>query len=238
MDVALPAIHRAKNDQRTVCGLPLAKRDLPQATARRVSDDPSSVTCSNCRRGWDPEAERTFLWRWGYGSIGGLADKLERTEGALVEKAKKVGFRTGCPPGHVRVCDLAEEVGYSRDSLVKILQSQGVSLYRSWSRREKRRPRFRVPIVERERAMKAVREWMRLETPNEAASRLGLSHTWLRTLLEQAGHVRPPKGVPWRLPPEVFDAVSQGAVRRPWRKVGPGHRRVSTSQVRGPCDGL
>ena len=191
---------------------------------------------------WSDRDKELLDWFWGHKTIGGIARVLKRTPRGVFECAKKRGLKIGCPIGWVRLADFAVEVGFDRLKTLSILTTMRVMVRRGFSMLDRHKSRkyrrslkrrFYFPIVERERAEAAVRAWLTWETVYDASKRLGLSHTYLKTLMVRAGYVPPPRNVKWRMPAAEFDAVVVAWRARTGSKLRPsnrGPRRVRSDE--------
>lgn len=188
----------------------------------------TTSSSNNHQKPWSTKDKEWLNWYWGELAIQSIAERLGRSIPAVESQAKRQGLATGCPRGWIRACDLAKEVGFDRNALLNILNAVGVRISRGWKSRKKATG---YPIVNHDRGLEAVTEWLRWESVYEAANKHGVSHTWLKKLLITAGLEPPPKGTRWRLPPEKIAAVVSA-----WRRAGgaprPGRQLLSPVAAR------
>lgn len=154
---------------------------------------------------------------WGSYGVSSLKKRLPgRTRIGIYERARKLGLNAGTPQGMVSVKSLSDDPswGYDYYKTLRILSEGGV-MVRSFSYAGKKRG---VRYVDVDEARSAAEDWERRiaeqrlgkETPKEAALRLQVRESTLRSWLTQDGLM--PKKEPgrkykfWALP-EVYDRL-------------------------------
>lgn len=156
-------------------------------------------------RDWTP-AEDAYLTReWTEMSIRGLREHLPgRSTEAIRQRARTLGLTSRVRrQGMVSVTTAARRAGYTHFAMRRLLERQGVTL-RRLGVVLRADPQRHVLHVAWDDVVAAVERDTRLETPLDAARRLGVSDWTVRVRVLAAG-IELPAGRKARLPPETYD---------------------------------
>jgi transposase-like protein len=113
-------------------------------------------------------------------SVGEMRRALNRDESALYKRAVHLGIGVGCPPETELAQTAARRSGFAASAFARIMEWAEVKAGKSFSRGAGRKC-YEVANVD-----EAVARWLRTETVNAAALRLGVpTSTLLRWLREE-----------------------------------------------------
>lgn len=164
-------------------------------------------------RHWTVAEERKLWSYWGT-DLSILAQRFDRTEHAIYDKAKKMGLPLGCPEDCEVFSRAARRLGYDREKLTAILKWAGHKRRRRLTYDRSEHHRWIVDTFEVDAAVELWHEHMRTtETIAEAARRLGTGHLQVRAALAASSAElppKPPRGCHWRVPIAVIDAAWLG----------------------------
>ena len=116
---------------------------------------------------------------------------IHRSRDAAAKHIHKMGFSTAMPQGTVSLTTAAKRLGYSRNGLQKLLQRHAVTVkvHRNIRKRVRRGRGIRRPLVTLcvawDEALAAVERDVTLETPSDAARRMGLDEQTVRRWVRQ-----------------------------------------------------
>lgn len=172
---------------------------------------------------WTAEEDRKLRFLWGEDSTESVAMQLGRSTLSTYWRAAKLGLPLGCPPDMEYLLRAAERTGFSYDSLERIIEwARGAGVFgkkwrkivrRSMSRGLDTRTGTYRRIVDPLDVDAAVAAWMKTETIEVAAERLGMSSERVRAIMIRFAVDAPPRprpavaGRPWRIPSDVIDAA-------------------------------
>lgn len=166
-------------------GIALARRALPDRSDVSLYKRARRLGLSRRRR-WthaDDEALRD-LWDLGL-RLSAISKQLNRTKATIYWRAQKLGLPLGCPDGFEHLTAAADRVGYSPCTLRRIMRWAGKKVRAALSRPTG--GHWRRQIVDPVDVDEAVAAWLRTETANSAAKRLGISGDRLRARLRKVG---------------------------------------------------
>jgi len=154
------------------------------------------------------------LMLWGV-PICIIARELERTPEAVYQRAARIGLPNGCPPGHEYLTAAAKRTGFGDTGMLRrILKWAKVRIRHTNSLEPAQHARF---FVEPEAVDRAVAAWLKTETPEAAARRLGVSTATVMSRLQLSGLRLPPKvgrKKHWRIPSTTIERAMTMVVRR------------------------
>lgn len=179
---------------------------------RRVRIDTESTTRRRAMKRWTPAEDRALALQWGELSVRELRQKFGRTFNAIYSRATQALRLSARLQGTESLCAAAERCGFGVHHMRRILDAANVHYERPYPA-QGTTPSGRPTGVERRRydpldVDEAVNAWLRTETMNAAAKRIGVSEFALRRWLRAAGVIEgSQKGKPRRIPSETIDSV-------------------------------
>ncbi len=160
---------------------------------------------------WTSQNDDMLRFQWGTKTTKEIAERLGRTPGAVYDQAGKLGLGRGCPRGYVYLSRLAREAGYSSATMRHILSWAGVAVGHGPKAPKKRRSgrAHRTWVVDHVLGLEAVDRWLKAESVNQAALRIGVHSETLWRWLVQDGRAGSPPGnhKRWKVSAAVIDAV-------------------------------
>lgn len=152
---------------------------------------------------WTKAEEDELRWVWGAKTVATIAAQLDRTQRAVVTKARRLGLGIGVPNGWEYLTAAAQRAGYEVVQLRRILAFANVRIRPSASMAKT----GRYSVVDPDAVDRAVALWLSTETITEAARSRGLSRASLEKVV-RARLPSPPKNTVWRIPTAFFDEVA------------------------------
>jgi hypothetical protein len=178
-----------------------------------------------CRPRWSLDADRNLRDVWGHVRMVEAVASTGHTRVAVYKRAAQLGLGCGCPVGYEYLTSSARRVGVAPAMLRRILNWAGVAAHRALVHATGAAS-YRHHYVDPALVNAAVADWLKTETPADAARRYGTYpqkvRAWLRAA-KGAGVEMPldPSGPggrrEWRIPSETIDAV---VARHGWRPIG------------------
>ena len=142
------------------------------------------------RRRWTPSDDTHLRDLWSQGlRLSAIAKHLGRTKATTYWRAQKIGLPLGCPEDFEYLSAAAKRTGYCTSQLWRILGWAGVTVHAAVARPVKSRSGRRMHVVDPLDVDDAIASWLKTETANSAAKRLGISGDRLRARLRQVGVV-------------------------------------------------
>lgn len=166
-------------------GVKAAQLALPQRSRTSLMKRAERLGCYRRQR-WTEEEDRKLRWLWDEPlGIDAIAEKLGRTRLTTYWRAQVLELPLGPPQGCEYLYVAARRVGYSTgDELRRVLDWAGVKIRLCRTRRGKHAGRYYVDSFDVD---EAVERWLKTETAEAAARRLGISGEALREKLKRAG---------------------------------------------------
>lgn len=169
---------------------------------------------------WTRADDDKLRFVWGALSLNMVAKRMGRTPAACYWRAKILGLGLGCPRGYVYLGHLAEEAGFSRDSLRRILRWAGVGVLQGPKNpTSKKRGRglvdYKTWVVDHVEGLEAVERWLEAETVFAASKRIGVGVETLERWLRDDGRAgeRPRKKAHWRVSAALVDEVASAHLK-------------------------
>ena len=156
-------------------------------------------------RRWTSAENMILSEGWGSTPLEKLAQKLDRTERAILKHIwKDLDLGKGIPPGCEGLTAAATRVGFAPQTLRKVLAFSGIKPTRLITKKAGRWKMYHVCKIDVDTA---VNLWMATENVASAALRRGLTPGTLRHWLLDAGVEGKPERTHWRVQPDVIDRV-------------------------------
>ncbi len=145
------------------------------------------------RRRWTADELERLRAQWGLESLDAIARALGRTRLTVYWQAQRLGLPLGCDEDHEYLSAAAARCGYDTIQLRRILKWAGVPVLSAYSRKR----RGRTHLVDPYEVDDAVARWLRTETVEAAARRVGTTGCVLLKWLRKAG-VEPQRAPGWK----------------------------------------
>jgi len=211
------------------------KAKLPGRSRHAIKLRAQTIDACAAPKRWTPKEERTLRTLWGDASQRTIMDALPgRTWRAIYHRAIDTGLPTGIPQGYVSITEAARRCGCSTRMVETTAQQFEIAIT-DHGTTPGAKGAWRM--VEWDRIRDAFTERLNLETPKDAAQRMGVWVRSLRRAVEAYGAVpvdhKP--GAPLRLVPSVFDDAWRAWVstkRAPTTEIGRALERVTARTSR------
>lgn len=186
-------------------GTEAVRKLLPHRTASAIRRQAATLGLFRCVK-WTADDNRKLKWMWATVPIASVARSLGRTELAVYHQAQLLGLRFGRQPGYETIRDASKRLGFSADTLVRILHECGRHLKASFTTIARETTYKRLTVNTKD-ADEAVAHWLSTENVGVAARSRGVCDVSLRGWLIAAGYNPTGQGREWRLPSETIDKV-------------------------------
>lgn len=143
-------------------------------------------------------------------------------------RAVNLGIQDTRWQGYFSMKATADKLGFSEDGLERILDDMGVTI-RTRSVSDKKGSKFQHKVIEWDAAEQAVTDWLKLETPRQAAARWGLQGNLVVRWVTAAGHVSAKKGRAVRLDPGIIDEIIKTR-KKTWKPRPRKNKRINHGQ--------
>lgn len=159
------------------------------------------------KRPWTAQEDAIIRRRWAEGAATTMLRYLPgRTRLAIQYRAKRLGLE-GRWQGYVSVREAAEITGFSHDGLISVLDTMQVAVQLKGVTKKNRVQRYPHRVVELEAAEEAVKNYLKLERPYQAAARWKLNQDLVCRWVREAKLRDPNARHALRLPPEDYDRI-------------------------------
>lgn len=196
-------------------GIKAARRALPHRSESSICHRAERMGVQRRRRWTAADDDRLRRLWTGRDTLGKIAKTLGRSRRTTYWRAQKLGLTLGVPAGFEYLHASAKRTGFEVSQLRRILRKARVrirpTLARPSKRRgndkdpqpgEKRPKRNRFWMVRPEEVDPAVLDWLKRETVEQHAKRLGVARLTLQRRLEALGGKRPSGKRHWRITDE------------------------------------
>jgi hypothetical protein len=203
-------------------GIYAAREALPHRTERAIFKRAGRAGLKR-RPLWTPVEDERLRLLWGDGlTLATIASRIGRPQAGVYLRAQQLGLTSAAPQGFEYLWDAARRVGFSKETLVRILRAGGKTIYPAPSRPLGREAAFHRRIVQPTDVDDAVAAWLKTERANTAARRLGIDGQALRNRLARLG-LATSRAAHLRLTDEQLDqanAIAQWS--KGWRRTRAG----------------